>query len=120
MDCHLIKPWVLPWFEKALNWKHGDALLEKFDERMDLLAKLLALYPFTETEQLTKEFHLSEGRIKQLAIYYGVNKDQQTRSDINKKNGDNPRSRALLFLLNRKQKFSTKNTEKNEDSRKSF
>ena len=77
----------LPWFEKALNWKHRNVWTDKFDDRMDLLSKLLALYPFTDIDKLVDEFKLTAGRIKQLAQFYGVSKTKEKRRDINIKNG---------------------------------
>ena len=77
----------LPWFEKALNWTHRNVWTDKFDERMDLLNKLLALYPFTDIDKLVDEFKLTAGRINQLAQFYGVHKTKEKRRDINIRNG---------------------------------
>ena len=98
----------LPWFEGALNWKHRNVWSDKFDERMDLLSKLLALYPFTDIEKLVDEFKLSAGRIKQLAQYYGVPKSKEKRRDINIKNGRD------VFL---KKYWAAKNRRKNNDNK---
>ena len=54
---------------------------------MDLLSKLLALYPFTDIDKLVDEFKLTAGRINQLAQFYGVRKTKEKRSEINSQNG---------------------------------
>lgn len=54
---------------------------------MDLLSRLLALYPFTDIDKLVDEFKLTAGRIKQLARFYGVHKTKEKRRDINIRNG---------------------------------
>jgi hypothetical protein len=54
---------------------------------MDLLSKLLALYPFTDVDKLVDEFKLSAKRINQLAQFYGIRKTKEKRRDINIKNG---------------------------------
>ena len=69
----------LPWFEKALNWTPRNVWTDKFDERMDLLSKMLALYPFTDIDKLVAEFKLTAGRINQLAQFYGVHKTKEKR-----------------------------------------
>ena len=72
------------------------------DERIHLLATLLALYPFTDTEELSKEFLLSEITIKQIVHHYHVKRSKEKRSEINRRNGDNPKSRAFLWWQNHK------------------
>jgi hypothetical protein len=54
---------------------------------MDLLSKMLALYPFTDIDKLVDEFKLTAGRINQLAHFYGVHKTKEKRRDINIRNG---------------------------------
>lgn len=72
------------------------------DERIHLLATLLALYPFTDTEELSKEFLLSEITIKQIVHYYHVKRSKEKRREINTRNGNNPKSRAFLWWQNHK------------------
>jgi hypothetical protein len=54
---------------------------------MDLLSKLLALYPSTDVDKLVDEFKLTAGRINKLAQFYGVHKTKEKRRDINIRNG---------------------------------
>ncbi|MGX8694838.1 MAG: hypothetical protein ACSW8D_00505 [Prevotella sp.] len=70
-----------------MNWTHRNVWTDKFDDRMDLLSKLLALYPFTDIDRLVDEFKFTAGRINQLAQFYGVHKTKEKRRDINIKNG---------------------------------
>ena len=91
--------WYLPKFGKVLGYEpNNHNTNERIEERTDLLAKLLALYPFTDTEQLAKEFMLNHKFVNQLARFYGVFKTKEARSQIAKQNGDNPRSRQALFF----------------------
>ena len=87
----------VPKFARALNYTPVGKRYERFDERMHLLATLLALYPFTSNEQLSKEFKYSPNYIYLLASYYGVYKSDEHRRRVNKQNGDNPRSRRYYF-----------------------
>ena len=88
----------VPKFARALNYTPVGKRYERFDERMHLLATLLALYPFTSNERLSKEFKYSTMYIGLLASYYGVYKTKEHRQQVNKQNGDNPRSRRYYFL----------------------
>ena len=87
----------VPKFARALNYTPVGKRYERFDERMHLLATLLALYPFTSNERLSDEFKYSPMYISQLASYYGVYKCKEHRQRVNKQNGDNPRSRRYYF-----------------------
>ena len=87
----------VPKFARALNYTPVGKRYERFDERMHLLATLLALYPFTSNERLSDEFKYSTMYISQLASYYGVYKNKEHRQRVNKQNGDNPRSRRYYF-----------------------
>ena len=87
----------VPKFARALNYTPVGKRYERFDERMHLLATLLALYPFTSNERLSKEFKYSPMYISKLASYYGVYKCKEHRQRVNKQNGDNPRSRRYCF-----------------------
>ena len=91
--------WYLPKFGKVLGYEpNNHNTNERIEERTDLLAKLLALYPFTDTKQLAREFMLNHKFVNQLAHFYGVIKTKDVRSQIAKQNGDNPRSRQALFF----------------------
>lgn len=87
----------VPKFARALNYTPVGKRYERFDDRMHLLATLLALYPFTSNERLSEEFKYSPMYIGLLASYYGVYKCKEHRQRVNKKNGDNPRSRRYYF-----------------------
>ena len=87
----------VPKFARALNYTPVGKRYERFDERMHSLATLLALYPFTSNERLSKEFKYSPNYIYLLASYYGVYKCKEHRQRVNKQNGDNPRSRRYYF-----------------------
>lgn len=88
----------VPKFARALNYTPVGKRYERFDERMHLLATLLALYPFTSNERLSKEFKYHPNYIRLLASYYGVYKTKEHRQRVNKQNGDNPRSHRYYFL----------------------
>ena len=91
--------WYLPKFGKVLGYEpNNHNTNERIEERTDLLAKLLALYPFTDTEQLAREFMLTHKFVNQLACFYGVFKSKEVRNQIYKQNGDNPRSRQALYF----------------------
>ena len=101
--------WYLPKFGKVLGYEpNNHNTNERIEERTDLLAKLLALYPFTDTEQLAREFKLTHKFVNQLAHFYGVIKTKDVRSQIAKQNGDNPRSRALLYFRRQQQQQNNK------------
>ena len=87
----------VPKFARALNYTPVGKRYERFDDRMHLLATLLALYPFTSNERLSKEFKYHPNYIRLLASYYGVYKCKEHRQRVNKQNGDNPRSRRYYF-----------------------
>ena len=93
----------LPYFQKALNYSPTNKR-EKFDERMDLLSKLLALYPFTDIKELCREFYLNAKYIRVLANRYGVHKSEDSRRAICKKNGDNPNSRKAYWYRTKSKK----------------
>ena len=91
--------WYLPKFGKALGYiPNRKKPNEHMDERTDMLAKLLALYPFTDTEQLAREFMVTHKFVNQLAHFYGIFKSKEVRNQICKLNGDNPKSRQALFF----------------------
>lgn len=57
------------------------------DERTHILASAMALYPFTPTKDIAKEFGVSASIISSLATMYGIKKLPSMRSMINKENG---------------------------------
>lgn len=109
--------WYLPKFAKALKYEpHQSRPNERLEDRLDLLAKLLALYPFTDTDQLAKEFKLTRKTICVLANFYRVFKRDDVRSKICRQNGDNPRSRAAYWLrLNHRPKPTNNNNNNGKD-----
>ena len=115
MDREIIR-WHLPTFSRALSWSPKLSKDRHEDERMHLLATLLALYPTADTKDMSKEFCMSEQSICKIAQYYGVQKSREKRKEINRRNGDNPRSRrALFYKINIKQKEKWKFKEESLD-----
>lgn len=107
--------WYLPKFGKVLGYEpNNHNTNERIEERTDLLAKLLALYPFTDTEQLAREFMLTHKFVNRLALFYGVSKTKDVRSHIAKRNGNNPRSRALLYFRRQQQQQQNNNNNNND------
>ena len=70
--------------ERVSPRSSNDCLL---DERTDLLATLLALYPNTPTDKLAEEFMMEEKTICQIAHKNGVYKSDEERRRINIENG---------------------------------
>ena len=80
-------PWGfgLPLFRKRLNWD-GQGQNRRLDERTDLFATMMALYPFTDSKELSKEFCLAAQTINIIANSNGVYKAKEVRREICRKN----------------------------------
>ena len=78
---------LLPRFEKKIGWRWEPFDQYKREERIHLLALMLALYPFTSNAKLSEEFMIPASRVKQIALEYGVRKTQEFRKQICRKNG---------------------------------
>lgn len=68
---------LLPIFEDSLeinNQLPPDEKQRRIDKRTDILATILALYPFTPRKELAREFKLTVHYIQQLANRYGLQK----------------------------------------------
>lgn len=105
----------LPTFEERLGWS-GDQRdpNQHIDERTHLFATMMALYPFTDNDELAKEFMMSPKRIAFYANKHYVYKDYITRRAIYIANGRSAYLRKLW--AERKRKISYINT-RLEDSR---
>lgn len=55
--------------------------------KIHVFATILALFPFTRTEDIAKEFGISVGTVKHMAKVCRVKKDESFRSEINRRNG---------------------------------
>ena len=67
---------------------------KNIDKRTDLFATIMALYPHVSTDEISKRTGVSERVIKEIAVIFGIHKNKQFRSDINRRNGDHPKKRA--------------------------
>lgn len=79
----------LPFFTKEIenDWRNNKAGRAKnIDKRTDMLATILALYPFTKTEEIAKEFNVSAKSIAVMANLFGIRKSDEFRSDVNRNN----------------------------------
>ena len=54
--------------------------------KIHVFATILALFPFTRTEDIAKEFGISVGTVKHMAKVCRVKKDESFRSEINRMN----------------------------------
>lgn len=101
----VLQQFWLPLFEKYLNYKSNHRGNERFEERMDLLSTLLALYPTTSNEELSKEFLLTPHFINMIAAFHGVYKSKETRGAINRNNMmSSEKSRNYFFAHFKKKK----------------
>lgn len=79
----------LPVFKEGLRINpHYDERTKEVlrDERTHILASAMALYPFTPTKDIAKEFGVSASVISSLARLYGIKKLPSLRSAINSEN----------------------------------
>jgi hypothetical protein len=77
---------IIPQFRKKLCWD-GSGNYDYMDERLHLFATMMALYPFTETKELVKEFMISRHEVIQFAWLYGIRKTKGHRRRVCIKNG---------------------------------
>lgn len=89
----------LPFLTDALfrEWKDCRSESERernIEKRTDLLATMLALYPDTETSEISKQLGISEQTVKLYAGMFGVHKSREYRSDIGRKNGSKTKKRT--------------------------
>lgn len=86
----------IPLFLKKLNWD-GRGRDRMTEERLHLLATLLALYPIHDTRKLAQEFCLHEAYVKYLAQIHHVHKAGIARRCINISNGRDVFLRLLWY-----------------------
>lgn len=106
----VLQQFWLPFFEKYLNYKSNHRSNERFDERMNLLSTLLALYPTTSNEELSKEFLLTPHFINMIAAFYGLRKSKETRSAINRSNMMSSEKSRNYYFANFKKKKEEKDS----------
>lgn len=88
-----IKEFYLPAFKNEwMKRGHmkGAVLQDILDARTHVLATILALYPFTPTNDIAQEFGLTPKMVSQIAAKNGVRKTAELRSTINAQNGTHP------------------------------
>ena len=83
-------PLYLPTFRKIL----GERFYEHQDERMHLFATMMAIYPFTNNEEIQREFMITKQELRFWTWFYGIKKNKQYRRKICIENG------RLQFLKN--------------------
>lgn len=84
----------LPFLTKELmeEFLYSDKDKNKnIDKRTDLFATIMALYPYMSTDEISKRTGVSERVIKEIAVIFGIRKNKQFRSEINRRNGDHPK-----------------------------
>ena len=94
---------TVPRFRALLGeaWRYApDGAME---QRLDILASILASYPNQDTEAIAKTYGMAPGTISILAHYFGVYKSKAKRREINIKNG---RDVFLRLLYARKRDAS--------------
>lgn len=96
----------IPLFTKKLNWD-GRGRDRRMDERMHLLATLLALYPIHNTRKIAQEFCLPEKYVQLLAQIRHVHKAGIARRCINIRNGRDVFLRLLWFNRNKEKQLNT-------------
>ena len=78
---------TVPRFPSLLGeaWRYApDGAIE---QRLDILASILAAYPDQDTEAIAKTYGMAPWTIAHLAHYFGVYKSKDKRREINIKNG---------------------------------
>ena len=61
-----------------------------------VFATIMALFPFTRTEDIAKEFGISVDKVKHMAKVCRVKKDKSFRSEINRRNGQIYAEKAVM------------------------
>ena len=71
---------------------------------MHVFATIMALYPFTKTEEIAYEFGLSVVKIRKMARICRVSKNAEFRSDIGRMNGRKSVDRCIKRKIRREQR----------------
>ncbi len=71
----------------------------------------MALYPFTSTRAIAQEFGLSQSKVKAMAAACHVRKNDDFRSEINRRNGRKATEREVVRRKNRQRRAIEMNNE---------
>lgn len=77
----------IPKFTNKLGWDGSVRHYDYMEERLHLLATMMALFPFTPTEELAKEFMVSEQMVKFIGWLYGAKRSRKYRRKVCIENG---------------------------------
>lgn len=72
--------------------------------KLHVFATILALYPFTKTEDIAEEFGISVNKIRRMARICRVSKNAEFRSEIGKMNGRKSVDRFVRRKIRREQR----------------
>jgi transposase len=72
--------------------------------KLHVFATILALYPFTKTEDIAKEFGISVVKVRRMARICRVSKNAEFRSEIGRLNGSKRIDRVVKKRIRREQR----------------
>ena len=79
--------------------------------KIHVFATIMALYPFTSTQAIAQEFGLSQSKVKAMAAACHVRKNDNFRSEINRRNGRKATERKVVRRKNRQRRAIEMNNE---------
>ena len=79
--------------------------------KIHVFATIMALYPFTSTRAIAQEFGLSQSKVKAMAAACHVRKNDNFRSEINRRNGRKAMEREVVRRKNRQRRAIEMNNE---------
>lgn len=79
--------------------------------KIHVFATIMALYPFTSTKAIAQEFGLSQSKVKAMAAACHVRKNDNFRSEINRRNGRKATEREVVRRKNRQRRAIEMNNE---------
>jgi transposase len=79
--------------------------------KIHVFATIMALYPFTSTRAIAQEFGLSQSKVKAMAAACHVKKNDDFRSEINRRNGRKATERKVVRRKNRQRRAIEMNNE---------
>ena len=79
--------------------------------KIHVFATIMALYPFTSTRAIAQEFGLSQSKVKAMAAACHVKKNDDFRSEINRRNGRKATEREVVRRKNRQRRAIEMNNE---------
>ena len=89
---------------KELILKNGNDGRDDSRMTMHVFATIMALYPFTKTEELADEFGLSVVKIRKMARICRVSKNAEFRSEIGRLNSRKSVDRCIKRKIRREQR----------------